>query len=272
MTSMPILLPPQPFDLADCVTCSDLVNISYNMYADWISAKKPAQKDFHWNPPNSEFKFSPLIWGKTKELWIFKHAEPFALIASNKTQVFVVFRGTESTEDWLVDGDADQTTYDLVKHYGKVHHGFFKLYKSIRESLLQTLKETMVNADIKQLFITGHSLGSGLSTLAVPDILNQPFIIDNTALTIDHFNLASPRVGDPEFTSALNQGRANNYRVVNTSDIVPTLPPSILGRDLYQHIGTAVTFTAQYGTYAGNHSSLNSYHYALKNTQQPAAE
>lgn len=272
MTSMPIFIPPKPFDLTECITCSNLVDISYDMYADWVRAHKPPQHDFHWNPPRSEFTFSPIIWGETKEFWIFKQAEPFALIASNKTQVFVIFRGTESTEDWLADGDADQTTYDLVKNYGNVHHGFFKLYKSIRKSLLQSLKKTIINTDIKQLFITGHSLGSGLSTLAVPDILNQSFIIDNTALTIDHFNLASPRVGDPEFTSALNLGRASNYRVVNTSDIVPTLPPSILGRDIYQHIGTAVTFTAQYGTYAGNHSALNSYHYALNNTQQPAAE
>lgn len=272
MTSMPILLPPTYFNLADLVTCSRLVNISYDMYADWIDEKKPDQEKFKWNPPSSKFTFSPVLWGEPKELWILKNAEPFALIASNKSQVFVVFRGTESSEDWLADGDAEQTAYDLVKGYGKVHRGFYRLYKSIRLSLLKTLKEVMTSTEIKQLFITGHSLGSGLSTLAVPDILNQSFIIDNTALTIDHFNLASPRVGDPEFTSALNQGRANNFRVVNTSDIVPTLPPSILGRDLYQHIGTAVTFTAQYGTYAGNHNALNSYHYALTHIHQPAAQ
>lgn len=271
MSSMPILLPTTPFNIENCVTCSDLVNISYNMYADWISAKKPSEKKFSWTPPTIDFEFSQPIWGETKALWVFTHDEPFALIATNKTQAFVIFRGTESVEDWLVDGDADQEKYSLVEGYGKVHHGFLKLYKSIRKSLLKTLQETMKNSEIKELFITGHSLGSGLSTVAVPDIVHQTFISENTELSIKHINLASPRVGDPDFTSALNQCRASNYRVVNTCDLVPTVPPSILGSALYQHVGTAVTFTAQYGSYAKNHSSVNSYHYALENIEQPSS-
>ena len=50
----------------------------------------------------------------------------------------------------------------------------------------------------KRLFFTGHSLGCGLSSLALPDVIaNVP--IKPGPVPLLHYILASPRVGDPQY-------------------------------------------------------------------------
>jgi hypothetical protein len=51
--------------------------------------------------------------------------------------------------------------------------------------------------------------------------------------------------------------------------VVPELPPSITGDEIFEHIGNAVTFSAQYCTVGGNHSAADSYGYALNHPEQP---
>lgn len=83
------------------------------------------------------------------------------------------------------------------------------------------------------------------------------------------YNLASPRVGNPEFASAYNGNKVPTYRIVNTCDIVPQVPSSVFGKLIFEHVGIPVDFTAQYGSLAGNHNSIDSYHYALTHPDQP---
>ena len=125
----------------------------------------------------------------------------------------------------------------------------------------------------KKLYITGHSLGSSLSTLSVPDIITNTKY--KASLPVVHYNLASPRTGDPKFAAAYNANKVETYRVVNTCDIVPTVPLSVTSKDLplpiYQHVGVPVDFTAQYGSIVNNHSVSGSYLYALQHPEQPEA-
>ena len=139
------------------------------------------------------------------------------------------------------------------------------LYKSMSTDVIDTLNKVK---QPKCLYITGHSLGSGISTLAVPDIItNTDYRKEDVPIL--HYNLASPRVGNPEFASAYNNNKVPTYRIVNTCDIVPQVPPSVLDKLLFEHIGTPVNYTAQYGSLSGNHNSINSYHYALTHPEQP---
>jgi hypothetical protein len=127
-----------------------------------------------------------------------------------------------------------------------------------------------LGGNAKAFYFTGHSLGAGLSTLAVPDVLANSQL-DRSKTQVFHYSLASPRVGDPDFYYEYIQQKVPTYRIIDTEDIVPDLPPSIvpiLGY-IYKHVGTTVTYTAQYDTDAGNHDYENSYHYALTNPCQP---
>ena len=80
-------------------------------------------------------------------------------------------------------------------------------------------------ASKKKLYITGHSLGGGMATLAAGRQQQRCVYL---------YTYGSPRVGNKEYGFNFN---VNCYRVQNNNDIVPRVPPWILG---YKHIGTNV--------------------------------
>lgn len=272
INSLPMYFPPG-FDMATARTTATLTEYAYDMYAQWVKDGKPRnEKNFHWTPPTgTPFTFSTRIWSSYKLLKIFNKSEPFGFVAKDKNNNgYLVFRGTDSDVDWLDDVEVSQRRFAIVPGYGNVHEGFYKLYKSLRSDVFSILAEPKFKS-IRKLYVTGHSLGCGLSTLAVPDILNK--IQQMPFKKIAHYNFASPRVGSPAFTNKYNGNGVTTFRVVNTCDIVPTVPLSTPPVDtshlLYKHVGTPVDFTAQYGSIGGNHSLTDSYCYAIDNPNAP---
>ncbi|MBX3641068.1 MAG: lipase family protein [Nitrosomonas sp.] len=266
MSDVPMYFPPSPFNLDDVRICSDLVDTAYDMYSQWQAQSNPDRKAFKWIPHGPAMYYGQPIWGAEKFLWIFKQKEPFAFTArSSEDTAYLVFRGTESVEDWTSDLDADQTPYTRAQNFGMVHDGFMKLYDSMANDMIESLATL---GDCKKLFIIGHSLGSGLSTLSVPDVINRTQFRPAT-MPVFHYNLASPRVGDPRFVEKYQQSQVPTFRVVNTCDLVPNVPLAVCDEILYEHVGTSVDFTAQYGSLTGNHSAEYAYRYALLHPNHP---
>jgi len=270
--SKPMYFPPAPFDLQAAVTCSDLVDIAYAMYSQWVAQHKPARDGhFDWQPPaTSGFDFGLPIWGNSKAL-VLDDWEPFALIARRGNDIWVIFRGTESVADWFKDAQAHQVRYDLpnIEGGGKVHKGFYELYQSLRAPLLRQLDN---HQGITTLTITGHSLGAAMAMVACPDLVANA--LPGQDQRCIQYNLAGPRAGDPEFADFNDRADTPIYRVVNSCDLVPEVPPPVYkdlfeGTEVYQHVGIPVTYSAQYDSIAGNHSHHDSYNYALKHPQQP---
>ena len=132
---------------------------------------------------------------------------------------------------------------------------------------------TVTRGQETQFFFTGHSLGSALVTLAVPDVMTNSGLSASRA-PIRHYNFASPRTGDATFVTALDAiAKVPTYRIVNTEDVVPDVPPAVtddvFDTYYYKHVGTPVDFTAQYDSFGNNHSMLNSYLYAVSHPAQP---
>ena len=112
------------------------------------------------------------------------------------------------------------------------------------------------------LYITGHSLGAAVATLAALDVaVNTPFkqpII---------YTIASPRAGDPNFAnrfdSALVTSTIWSWRVVNMFDLVPLLPPRDIYDPLddttyyYQHVTDYVPIAFFKGGAIANHRLEN---------------
>ncbi len=142
------------------------------MYSQWKRQGKPRTKSgFTWTQPTGTgLVFSSPIW-RDEHLWHFvSEVEPFGFVARTaEGKGYLVFRGTDSGAGWVVDAEAAQSPYDLVAGYGNVHHGFLELYKSMRGDVLGALDEV---GTLQRPFVTGHSLGCGLSTLAVPDVID----------------------------------------------------------------------------------------------------
>lgn len=145
--------------------------------------------------------------------------------------VVLAFRGTLSLEDWLHDLDFFPAAYSPVPDYGTVHQGFQVAYLAVRNSVVSQFKK--ISPGYTRVIITGHSLGAALSELAAPDLLH------NFGLRVppEVHNFAGPRVGHHDFSSLFDVQIDVCFRVVNTWDIVPSLPPPLA---LFEHVGTAV--------------------------------
>jgi predicted lipase len=123
--------------------------------------------------------------------------------------------------------------YPFVPDGGNTEEGFTQVYDSIHQPIVDTVNELSESGEFKTLFVTGHSLGAALATLAIPEL------IENTAFSqpIMYNFASSPRVGDEMFKNLIE----TSLRVFNTRDEVPMLPPRFLE---YIHVktNTAITF------------------------------
>jgi triacylglycerol lipase len=125
------------------------------------------------------------------------------------------FRGTEVTEksDVLADLKAGK---NIEACGGKVHVGFKgeinKVWPAIEKSV----------AGIDTLYITGHSLGAAMATIAASRVQSKV-----TALV----TFGSPRVGNAEFVISLT---VTHYRVQNNCDDVTKVPFRLMG---FRHHG-----------------------------------
>lgn len=153
-----------------------------------------------------------------------------AFIAADKNVIIVAFRGTEpkSFQDWLSDA---QTR--LIKGYlGKNHQGFLTAYQRISGELYATLNRFQDNN--QTLWLTGHSLGAALATLAVADLGEMGRTIHGL------YTFGQPRVGDQVFAREFDSRyKRKTFRFINNEDIVTRVPPRLMG---YEHIGHVVYF------------------------------
>jgi hypothetical protein len=263
MPSLPLYFPPS-CSRADALQCADLVMLAYDQYAQWLTQQRPRlPANFHWQlPQRPGWQFSAPIWSVLSEWHLFNESEPFGFAARDpQGDCYLVFRGTESVQDWLDDLDLDQADYPWQADAGPVHDGFLKLYTSLRDQALLALDDLQPQA---RLWACGHSLGSALSSLAVPDLRRRWPV-----LPLQHYNFASPRLASPAFARYYNDLAVPTLRLVNDSDLVPEMPPADSDRWLYQHLGVPVTFTASYAGVADNHSMGDCYLYALLHPEAP---
>jgi triacylglycerol lipase len=265
--SCPMYFPAAPYALTDSVTCATLVDWAYDQCTQWINQDYPSSSNFIWQLPSQDYTFSaPLFWSYT--WWDDEtYDEPFGFVAQNaKQEVYLVFRGTVTDADDAQDALAVQTPYPFVPNGGNVHLGFYQIYQALQSQIYAAISAA---APFKRFFFTGHSLGSALSTLAVPDLLSNTSVKPGSNLLIQHHNFASPRVGDVNYALVMNNVGVPTYRIVNTEDIIPDAPTAIFGSYLYEHVGTPIDFTAQYGSIGGNHSLDIAYEYALAHPNDP---
>ena len=278
--SLPMYFPDAPFDLAEARECGVLVQYAYDMYQKWLDDGKPDMEDFEWNPTLPGYTFSQPIAGKSGlfaenkilgaiddffKMKVFSHLEPFAFVAwDSKHRAILACRGTESIPDWGSNLVAGHVPYAVVEgeNYGEVHDGFYEIYESMSADVIQAFKQGPMS---REIFISGHSLGGALATLAVPDVQ----INSGLDVPIKSYTFASPRVGSPQFAETYNTNGVPTYRFANSDDLVPEVPPSLLGKHDFAHVGWEVGFTSQYHEIARNHNHKGSYLYAIDHPHQP---
>jgi len=145
-----------------------------------------------------------------------------AFLAKNDEFAVLAFRGTQPTRWEDVRTDLRALKQKTIE--GKVHRGFKEAFDDVRDEIFDIVDKS-IGKDLP-LYITGHSLGAALATVATQE-LEEKF----DDLIAACYTFGSPRVGDGKYEKSI---KAPFYRIVNTTDIV-TLVPLFLGT--FVHVG-----------------------------------
>lgn len=155
----------------------------------------------------------------------------------------VAFRGSQTIRNWITDADcrrdflAEEKNGDRVE----VHAGFMRALEDVLPQLTDHLRAF---ANLRPIFVTGHSLGGALAILCAFELKRQGFCIAQV------YTFGQPRVGNAAFRRLYHRTMDEDafkditFRVVYQEDIVPRVPhlPHLL--DWYCHVGTEVFFDA----------------------------
>jgi len=174
---------------------------------------------------------------------------PIGFIARKNNALYVIFRGTQTPSEWISNLNAVLKPYEYGGS-GNVHGGFAELYGSIRDTVMATINTQGTGRNI---YIAGHSLGAAIATLSVRDIGK-----DDRNIIKGVYLYGSPRVGDAEYARDYDRNyKGITYRIVNTSDIVTSVPPPVpvLGSigGYFSHVETPVDFNWQENDILSNH-------------------
>ncbi|NJK38377.1 MAG: hypothetical protein HC825_01470 [Oscillatoriales cyanobacterium RM1_1_9] len=179
----------------------------------------------------------------------------WGFVLSSPQANMIIFRGTQQTNEWLqnllavqVEPTVDRYPFDFE---GKVHRGFANLYAEVADQVIVAAQQ--LNPAIP-CYVSGHSLGASLATLAALDIANRVPALKNQ---VQLYTYASPRVGDPTFASAHSQLVPNSYRVVNLGDAIPLVPLNSIQELVYVHLGQEWAFLTQKQDFGTNHLVSN---------------
>ncbi|WP_428340081.1 lipase family protein [Mycobacterium sp.] len=187
-----------------------------------------------------------------------KNTNIFGLMGRNATTrtAFLSFRGTSDAAEWVADIDALPEDYRPINGFGQVHSGFQAVYEVVRDNIAANL--AIATAGCDQIVITGHSLGAALAVLAAPDVARKmpPNPIEPRLITF-----AGPKVGLGDFAAAFNALIESCYRVVNSLDIVPFLPPT--PPTAYVHVGAQISVDSGGAISVGWRHSLAAYQQGL---------
>jgi triacylglycerol lipase len=172
-----------------------------------------------YSDPKDSKKVFDFLGFKTIKFFNVKGAQAYLL--ENSEGRLLSFRGTQPSEISDVLADLNSVK-DNCDEGGKVHRGFNNELKKKFPGIVETLSLSEA-----PLYITGHSLGAAMATLAASKLQDK----FNVVMLI---TFGSPRVGTQKFKVNL---KVPHFRCKNNNDQVTNVPPTLM---LFRHHGTDV--------------------------------
>ncbi|XP_057792356.1 phospholipase A1-IIdelta-like [Salvia miltiorrhiza] len=236
--------------------CGDLVQCVGDAYirdnSPYVGNSRYGEKTFFRKvkfPSASAYQISSFLYA-TSTLDIFPDSETnfIGYVATSTSTIpgrgrviYVAWRGTESTLEWLnnahiVPVPASAITPDAP---GNVMDGWIRIYTSsnpnsqfgklsareqLRAQILQ-LRDQYKDENLS-IVVAGHSLGAALAVLSAFDLVEN--VVPDIPVTAIVF--ACPRVGDGAFVERL--GTHPSLKILHTKNLldpVPNLPPVEFG-------------------------------------------
>ena len=157
-----------------------------------------------------------------------KDIDTQCFVMADDKNIIVVFRGSDSLEDWFANFQAVREPGPLK---GTLAHEGFQdaLYPAVIS--LTNLIDKFQTSETKKIWFTGHSLGGAQCSLYAAMLKENGYPVYGI------YTFGSPRPGNDEFAKELDASVAGpHYRVVNDGDIVPHVPPE----PFFSHTGKRV--------------------------------
>lgn len=153
----------------------------------------------------NEFKF--------KLLKTFDNNDTQAILVDAGSYIILSFRGTEADSIQDIRSDTKANITKCAVSEGNIHTGFRDAFDCVRREVEDEINKAQYSE--KPLFITGHSLGGALATVATKYLTHKGGIAAC-------YTFGSPRVGNDDW---VNNIKTPIHRLVNAADSVSMLPP-----------------------------------------------
>ncbi|MDE5073843.1 MAG: lipase family protein [Trichodesmium sp. St5_bin8] len=155
-----------------------------------------------------------------------------AILVKHEDYLCMGFRGTDELKDWLYNINVKRKKM----LFGKFHAGFANSLKDVWKPLFNKYQELRQKKK-RPLFLTGHSLGGSIATVAAARLIHQdlPFI--------SVYTFGQPRTVDRRTARVFNaEAKSRFFRFHNNNDIITRVPSRTAG---YSHVGTCVYVTQE---------------------------
>ena len=136
-----------------------------------------------------------------------------AILVSGEHFIALAFRGTEAMSIRDIKSDV-RANKRACESGGQMHSGFYDAFENVRSMVEEAINDP-AHAN-KPLYVTGHSLGGAVATVAAKKLAHPGGIAAC-------YSFGAPRVGDDDWIAEI---RTPIYRLVNSADCVTMLPPS----------------------------------------------
>ena len=145
-------------------------------------------------------------------------------IGANADAIVLAFRGTDDVADWLINLNVMQ----IEEHGALVHRGFSRALTAVWPRIEEQLHR-LLDRHPRKVWVTGHSLGGALATLAALRI--QRMGIEQ----LESVTFGQPRVGNRAMAGQIT---SPFYRFAYYADPVCLAPFSVPRAMQYKHVGT----------------------------------
>ncbi|KAG0167121.1 hypothetical protein DFQ28_002809 [Apophysomyces sp. BC1034] len=151
----------------------------------------------------------------------------FIIRSDDKKTIYLVFRGTNSIRNFVLDLEFLPMDYPPVEGGPKVHNGFYRSYEEAAPLLIPVMQDQLTKYPDYQVVAAGHSLGAAEALLAALDLYQRDARFTSKNMRV--VTAGCPRVGNPDFAYYVESTGIQFTRIVHRRDVVPHLPTEFMG-------------------------------------------
>jgi hypothetical protein len=196
-----------------------------------------------WNCPNclqlkNDFKVHATFYGPKYHGWGYVGYD------ATNDWIVIAFEGSHDLANWIANLKFSKQAPFKTLAGAKVHSGFYEAYMEVEATMASAVRELRQLYPTTPIFATGHSLGAALAVLAAVDL---DIYYHNSFLSVGIiYTFGEPRVGNLPFAEYFDTLTTDKYRLVHYRDIVPSLPPKLLG---FHHIENEIWYDENFSSY-----------------------